>query len=150
MDSSAEGFALVMDVSCHSFSRMARLAAPPMTSGGCLLTLSFEGANRVVPDYGLMEPVKAALKTAMRYIAAKIEVLDIRAHAISPRPIKSRAARGIAHFDAKLARAAAATPGTHETKADVVGALATLLVGDGARSMTGSVIVVDNGRRMMA
>lgn len=150
VDCSAEGFALAMDVSCHSFLRMARLAAPLMIGGGCLLTLSFDGANRVVPDYGLMGPVKAALESAMRYTAAELAPLDIRAHAISPGPIQTRAASGIAHFDAMLAKAAAATPGAHEADADQVGALAAFLVGDGARSMTGSVIVVDNGRRMMA
>jgi enoyl-[acyl-carrier protein] reductase I len=111
--------------------------------------MNFDGANRVVPEYGLMGPVKAALESAVRYAAAEFAPLDIRAHAISPGSIQTRAAGGIAHFDVMLARAAAAIPGAHEADADQVGALAAFLVGDGARSMTGSVIVVDNGRRMM-
>lgn len=71
VNSSAEGFALAMDVSCHSFIRMAKLAAPLMKEGGCLLTVSFYGTDRVVENYNLMGPVKAALESSVRYLAVE-------------------------------------------------------------------------------
>jgi acetate kinase len=86
VDSSAEGFAQAMDVSCHSFLRMARLAEPLMTDGGCLLCVTFYGSERVVEHYNLMGPVKAALESATRYVAAELGHKGIRAHAISPAP----------------------------------------------------------------
>lgn len=86
VDSSAEGLALAMDVSCHSFLRMARLAEPLMSDGGCLLCVTFYGSERVVEHYNLMGPVKAALESATRYVAAELGPKGIRAHAISPGP----------------------------------------------------------------
>ena len=90
VDSSAEGLALAMDVSCHSFLRMARLAEPLMSDGGCLLCVTFYGSERVVEHYNLMGPVKAALESATRYVAAELGPKGIRAHAISPGPIRAR------------------------------------------------------------
>jgi len=107
VDSSAEGFGIAMDVSCHSFLRMAKLAEPLMAQGGCLLCVTFYGSERVVENYNLMGPVKAALESATRYIAAELGPQGIRAHAISPGPIATRAASGIARFDELLERAAA-------------------------------------------
>ena len=111
VDSSAEGFALAMDVSCHSFLRMAHLAEPLMTTGGCLLTVTFYGSERVVAHYNLMGPVKAALESAVRYTAAELAPKGIRAHAISPGPIRTRAASGLDRFDELLAAAAAVGAG---------------------------------------
>jgi enoyl-[acyl-carrier protein] reductase I len=91
VDCSAEGFAVAMDVSCHSFLRMARLAEPLMPQGGCLLTVTFYGSERVVAHYNMMGPVKAALESAVRYTAAELGPKGIRAHAISPGPIRTRA-----------------------------------------------------------
>ena len=99
VDCSAAGFALAVDVSCHSFLRMARLAEPLMTKGGCLLTVTFYGSERVVAHYNLMGPVKAALESAVRYTAAELAPKGIRVHAISPGPIRTRAASGIDRFD---------------------------------------------------
>ena len=110
VDSSAEGFGIAMDVSCHSFLRMAKLAEPLMAQGGCLLCVTFYGSERVVENYNLMGPVKAALESATRYIAAELGPQGIRSHAISPGPIATRAASGIARFDELLERAAAQTP----------------------------------------
>jgi enoyl-[acyl-carrier protein] reductase I len=104
VDSSAEGFAQAMDVSCHSFLRMARLAEPLMSDGGCLLCVTFYGSERVVEHYNLMGPVKAALESAARYVAAELGHKGIRAHAISPGPIATRAASGIERFDDLLER----------------------------------------------
>lgn len=99
---SADGFALAMGVSCHSFIRKARLAAPLMTDGGCLLTVSFYGADRVAESYNLMGPVKAALESSVRYIAAELASNRIRARAISAGPVNTRAASGIDRFDELL------------------------------------------------
>ncbi len=103
-DCSQAGFAMAMDVSCHSFIRVARLAEPLMTNGGCLLTVTFYGAERAVEDYNLMGPVKAALEGSVRYLAAELGPRRIRVHALSPGPLKTRAASGIDRFDALLDR----------------------------------------------
>ncbi|MBS2132181.1 enoyl-ACP reductase FabI (plasmid) [Burkholderia thailandensis] len=91
---SQEGFAMAMDVSCHSFIRVARLAEPLMAAGGCLLTVTFYGSERAVEDYNLMGPVKAALESSVRYLAAELAPKRIRVHALSPGPLKTRAASG--------------------------------------------------------
>lgn len=150
VDASAAGFATAMDVSCHSFLRMARLAEPLMTGGGTLLTVSFYGAARVVPHYNLMGPVKGALESAVRYVAAELAPKGIRAHALSPGPIRTRAASGIGRFDELLERAAAETPSHQLAEIGDVGALAAFLVSDGARRITGTVIPVDGGQHLMA
>jgi len=149
IDCSSAGFSMAMDISCHSFLRMARLAEPLMPNGGCLLTVTFYGSERVVANYNLMGPVKAALESAVRYTAAELGAKGIRAHAISPGPIKTRAATGIAHFDDMLAAAAAEAPEQHLVGTADVGALAAFLVGDGARAITGTVIPVDGGQHLM-
>jgi enoyl-[acyl-carrier protein] reductase I len=118
--------------------------------GGCLLTVTFYGSERVVSHYNLMGPVKAALESAVRYTAAELGAKGIRAHAISPGPIKTRAASGIDRFDELLAAAAAAAPEQHLVDVDDVGALAAFLVSDGARRITGTIIPVDGGQHLMA
>jgi len=110
LDCSAEGFARAMDVSCHSFVRMARLAAPLMTEGGTMFAMSYHGAQKVVNNYNLMGPVKAALEAACRYLAFELGPQQIRVHAISPGPLKTRAASGIKDFELLLNQAAAESP----------------------------------------
>jgi enoyl-[acyl-carrier protein] reductase I len=148
IDSSANGFAVAMDVSCHSFLRMAKLAEPLMSKGGCLLAVTFYGSERVVEHYNLMGPVKAALESAVRYTAAELDPKGIRAHAISPGPIRTQAASGIDRFDELLAAAAAATPDHRLVDVADVGALAAFLVSDAARRITGTVIPVDSGQHL--
>ena len=150
VDSSAEGFGMAMDVSCHSFIEMARRAEPLMANGGCLLTITFYGSERVVEHHNLMGPVKAALESATRYIAAELGPKGIRAHAISPGPIATRAASGIDRFDQLLERAAASVPERQLVDIADVGALAAFLVSDAARRITGTVIPVDSGQHLMA
>jgi enoyl-[acyl-carrier protein] reductase I len=150
VDCSAAGFALAMDVSCHSFLRMARLAEPLMPHGGCLLTVTFFGSERVVANYNLMGPVKAALESAVRYTAAELGPKQIRANAISPGPIRTRAASGIGHFDDLLASEAAAAPEHQLVDIEDVGAMAAFLVSDGGRHVTGTVLPIDSGQHAMA
>jgi enoyl-[acyl-carrier protein] reductase I len=121
-----------------------------MTAGGCLLTVTFYGSERVVAHYNLMGPVKAALESAVRYTAAELGAKGIRANAISPGAIRTRAASGIAHFDELLAAEAAAVPEHQLVDIDDVGALAAFLVSDGARQITGTIIPVDGGQHAIA
>jgi enoyl-[acyl-carrier protein] reductase I len=150
VDSSAAGFAVAMDVSCHSFLRATKLAEPLMRSGGTLLAVTFYGSERVVEHYNLMGPVKAALESCVRYVAAELGPSDIRAHAISPGPIMTRAASGIERFDELLARAAAAAPEHEPVTIEDVGGLAAFLVSDASRMITGTVIPVDGGQHLLA
>lgn len=145
VDSSREGFARAMDISCHSFARMARLAEPLMTSGGSLITMSYVGAEEVIPDYGLMGPVKAALESSVRYLAAELGPRAIRVNAVSPGPLATRAASGIPNFDALLASARQRAPLRRLVELEDVGALCTFLASDSARSITGSTLYVDAG-----
>uniref|UniRef100_E6VDY9 Enoyl-[acyl-carrier-protein] reductase [NADH] n=1 Tax=Rhodopseudomonas palustris (strain DX-1) TaxID=652103 RepID=E6VDY9_RHOPX len=145
VDCSQAGFAMAMDVSCHSFIRMARLAEPLMPDGGCLLTVSFYGSEKVVEDYNLMGPVKAALESSVRYMAAELAPKKIRAHALSPGPLMTRAASGIARFDELLERTRARLPAHRLVSIEDVGAVAAFLVGDTARSLTGNIEYIDAG-----
>ena len=145
VDCSQAGFALAMDVSVHSFIRMAKLAEPLMPSGGSLLAMSYYGAERVVDNYNLMGPVKAALETSVRYMAAELGPKGIRVNTLSPGPLKTRAASGIEHFDALMEKAAAKAPEHRLIGLDDVGALAAFLVGDAACAITGETIHVDGG-----
>ncbi|CAN5787935.1 enoyl-ACP reductase FabI [soil metagenome] len=148
-DSSAAGFARAMDVSCHSFMRMARLAEPLMKQGGSLLTMSYLGADEVIANYGLMGPVKAALESSVRYLAAELGPQAIRVNAVSPGPLATRAGSGITDFDRLLATAAERAPLRHLVSIDDVGALCAFLVGDSARSITGGTLYVDAGYHIL-
>jgi len=145
VDCSQAGFAMAMDVSCHSFIRMAKLAEPLMPDGGCLLTVSFYGSEKVVEDYNLMGPVKAALESSVRYMAAELAPKKIRVHALSPGPLMTRAASGIARFDELLERTRARLPAHQLVSIEDVGAFAAFLVGDSARSLTGNIEYIDAG-----
>jgi len=144
-DCSSEGFLRAMDVSVHSFIRLARLAEPLMERGGCLLTLTYLGAEEVVPQYGVMGPVKAALESAARYLAAELGPKGIRVHPVSSGPLPTRAGSGLADFDELLRTAAAKAPLRRLVTIEDVGALAAFLVSDAARSITGCTVYVDAG-----
>ena len=111
LNCSAAGFGVAVDVSCHSFIRMARLSAPLMTEGGTLFAMSYHGADKVIPSYAVMGPVKAALEAVVRYLAHELGPRGIRVHAISPGPIMTRAASGLKDFNLLLDEAARRTPG---------------------------------------
>ena len=145
VDCSKEGFAQSMDVSVHSFIRMAKRAEPLMSNGGCLLSMTYYGAEKVVDLYNVMGPVKAALEASARYMAAELGSKGIRVNTISPGPLKTRAASGIDHFDDLMEKAAAKAPEHRLVSTDDVGALASFLVSDQGRSITGDTIFVDAG-----
>ena len=148
-DSSSAGFARAMDVSCHSFARMARLAEPLMQNGGSLLTMSYLGAAEVINHYGLMGPVKAALESTVRYLAAELGPQGIRVNAISPGPMATRAASGLADFDGLMADATRRAPLRRLANIDDVGAVCAFLASDGARSVTGTTLYVDAGYHIL-
>jgi enoyl-[acyl-carrier protein] reductase I len=150
LNSSAEGFARAMDVSCHSFIRMARRAVPLMTEGGTLFAMSYDGANRVVPNYNLMGPVKAALEASCRYLAHELGPQGIRVHAISPGPLKTRAASGLKDFDLLLAEAAGRAPLGELVDIMDVGFATAYLATPYARRLSGNTVYVDGGVHIMA
>lgn len=149
VDSSRDGFARAMDISCHSFTRMARLAEPLMKEGGSLTTMSYIGAEEVIPEYGMMGPVKAALEASVRYLAAELGPQRIRVNAVSPGPLATRAASGIPNFDALLEQAARRAPLRRLVDIAEVGALCTFLASDSAMAMTGNTLFVDGGYHVL-
>jgi enoyl-[acyl-carrier protein] reductase I len=147
---SADGFARAMDISCHSFIRMAKLAAPRMTAGGTMFAMSYYGANRVVPNYNVMGPVKAALEAACRYLAYELGPQRIRVHAMSPGPLKTRAASGLKDFDLLLAEAAHKAPLGELVDIMDVGFACAYLATPYARRISGETVYVDGGVHIMA
>ena len=147
---SAEGFAKAMDVSCHSFVRMAKLAAPLMTHGGAMFAMSYYGANRVVPNYNVMGPVKAALEAACRYLAYELGHQGIRVHAISPGPLKTRAASGLKDFEHLLNEAAEKAPLGELVDIMDVGFTCAYLSTFLAKRITGGTVYVDGGTNIVA
>jgi enoyl-[acyl-carrier protein] reductase I len=145
VDSSKDGFARAMDVSCHSFASVAKLCEPHMTQGGCLLTMSYLGADEAVPHYGLMGPVKAALESLVRYMALELGPKGIRVHAVSPGPILTRAASGIEAFDTLMQNNIAKAPLGRLVTLEEIANLSTFLCTDAASGMTGQTIFVDAG-----
>jgi enoyl-[acyl-carrier protein] reductase I len=147
---SAAGFAKAMDVSCHSFVRMARLAAPLMTNGGTMFAMSYYGANKVIPTYSVMGPVKAALESSCRYLAYELGDKGIRVHAISPGPLKTRAASGLKDFDLLLTEAAQRAPLGELVDIMDVGFTCAYLATPYARRLSGETLYVDGGVNIMA
>ena len=150
IDSSSTGFARAMEVSCHSFATLAKFCAPHMTEGGSLLTMTYLGADEAVPHYGLMGPVKAALESMVRYMAVELGPQRIRVHAVSPGPILTRAASGIASFDELLDNSARKAPLGRLVTLNEIAQLCTFLCTDAASGMTGQTIYVDAGCHAVA
>jgi enoyl-[acyl-carrier protein] reductase I len=150
LNCSAAGFAKAMDVSCHSFVRMARLAAPLMKEGGTMFAMSYYGANKVVPTYSVMGPVKAALEACCRYLAYELGCQGVRVHAISPGPLKTRAASGLKDFDILLTEAAQRAPIGELVDIMDVGFACAYLATKYARRLSGATLYVDGGVNIMA
>jgi enoyl-[acyl-carrier protein] reductase I len=150
LNCSAGGFAKAMDVSCHSFVRMAKLAAPLMKEGGTMFAMSYYGANKVVPTYSVMGPVKAALEACCRYLAYELGPQGIRVHAISPGPLKTRAASGLKDFDILLNEAVQRAPLGELVDIMDVGFACAYLATPFARRLSGETLYVDGGVNIMA
>jgi enoyl-[acyl-carrier protein] reductase I len=150
LNCSAEGFMKAMDVSCHSFIRMAKLAAPLMSEGGTMFAMSYYGANRVVANYNVMGPVKAALEAACRYLAYELGPQGIRVHAMSPGPLKTRAASGLKDFELLLNEAAQKAPLGELVDIMDVGYACAYLATPFARRITGGTVYVDGGANLIA
>jgi enoyl-[acyl-carrier protein] reductase I len=150
LNCSAQGFGVAMDISCHSFIRLARQAAPMMTDGGAMFTMTYYGANKVVANYNVMGPVKAALEACVRYLAFELGPQHIRVHAISPGPLHTRAASGLKDFDLMLNEAAQRAPLGELVDIMDVGYTCAFLATPLARRMSGETLYVDGGVNIMA
>lgn len=144
-DCSAAGFAEAMNVSVHSLIRVTHLAEPLMRDGGSVITLSYLGGERVVENYNVMGPVKAALEASVRYLAHELGPAKIRVNAISAGPVPTRAASGLTGFAGLLGATARAAPLRRNIKADEVGRAALLFASDYTSGITGEVLHVDAG-----
>jgi enoyl-[acyl-carrier protein] reductase I len=145
VDVPRDGFAATMDVSCWTFIRMAHLAEPLMREGGTLFTMTYYGSQMVVKNYNIMGVAKAALESAVRYLAAELGPKGIRVHAISPGPLATRAASGIPEFDRLLDSAKQKAPARRLVSIDDVGLATAFLAHDAARLITGETLYVDGG-----
>lgn len=145
IDSSAAGFTKAMDVSVHSFLRLIHRCEPLMPAGGTCMTVSFQGSSKVVEHYNMMGPVKAALEASVRYAAVELGPKGISVHALSPGPLKTRAASGIAAFDELLDAAADRAPTHQLATIEDVGAYCAFLASREAANVTGAVHLIDGG-----
>jgi enoyl-[acyl-carrier protein] reductase I len=145
VDAPLEGFLTTMQVSCWSFVRMAHLAEPLMPNGGTLFTMSYYGSRKVVENYNIMGVAKAALESAVRYMAAELGPKGIRVHAISPGPLATRAASGIPEFDELLQKAQSKAPSRSLVSIMDVGIATAFLAHDAARLITGDTLYIDGG-----
>jgi len=150
VDCSQAGFLQAMQVSCHSFLEMARFAEPLMTEGGTLITMSYYGADKVVNNYNLMGPVKAALEASVRYLAKELGPRQIRVFAVSPGPLRTRASSGIAHFDELIDTAVKRSPGQRLVDIAKIGRVVAFLAMPASSAMTGDVVYIDAGLHNVA
>ena len=148
-DCSRDGFTKAMDISVHSFIRMAKRAEPLMKEGGTLLTVTYHGAEKVVDHYNIMGPVKAALEATTQYLSVELGQKNIRVNALSPGPLHTRAASGIDHFDELVDDAKERAPLHRLVTIEEVGAMASYLVSDGGRSVSGNIAFIDAGHHVV-
>src|ERR1700732_4818187 len=149
VNTTREGFRVAHDVSVYSLSAVARAAAPLMTSGGGIVTMTYYGAEKVVPKYNVMGVAKAALEASVRYLANDLGPKNIRVNAISAGPIKTLAARGISGLGEMLKSHAERAPLKRNVDAAEVGATAAFLLSDAGSGITGETIYVDCGYNIM-
>jgi enoyl-[acyl-carrier protein] reductase I len=150
VDTSREGFRMALDISAYSLIAAAKRAEPLMEGrGGTILTMSYYGAEKVVPNYNVMGVAKAALEASVRYLAFDMGPKKITVNAISAGPVKTLAAAGIRDFRSMLAKAEEKTPLHENITAEDVGELAGFLCSGAARHLTGSTLYVDSGAHIM-
>ena len=147
VDTSADGFVMAMDISTHSFIRLAKLVEPLMekAGGGSLITMTYLGSEKVIANYGVMGLCKAALEAGTRYLAYELGSKNIRVNAVSPGPLMTRAASGIAGFDGLMSSAVERSPMHSLVTPEDIGALTAFLVSDAGRLITGGIHFVDAG-----
>jgi len=149
VETSRSGYLLAQEVSSYSLVAVAHAVAPLMKEGGSIMTLTYLGATRVIPNYNVMGVAKAALEAGARYLAADLGPSGIRVNAISAGPVKTASARGIKDFSKMLDGVADRTPLRHNTDPDEVADTAVFLASDLGRGVTGNVIFVDGGFQIM-
>ena len=149
VNTSREGFRVAQDISVYSLIAVARGALPLMTSGGSIVTLTYYGAEKVVPRYNVMGVSKAALEATVRYLANDLGPKAIRVNAISAGPIKSLASRGISGFGDMLKAHIERAPLKRNVDPGEVGATAAFLLSDGGSGITGETLYVDCGYNIM-
>ncbi|NNU17549.1 enoyl-ACP reductase FabI [Parvularcula sp. ZS-1/3] len=146
---SQEGFLEAMEITCYSLVDLARRSAAIMPKNGSITTVSYLGGQRVLPDYNVMAPVKAALEATVRTLAYELGPRGIRVHALSPGPMDTRAASGLEDFDRTMERARQVAPLRRLASPEDVGSFAAFLAGPGASATTGNVHFVDGGLHVM-
>jgi enoyl-[acyl-carrier protein] reductase I len=149
LETSRDGYLLAQNVSAYSMIAVARATAPRMTEGGAMMTLTYLGATRVVTNYNVMGVAKAALESAVRYLASELGPRKIRVNAISAGPVKTAAARGIKDFSKVLENVEAHAPMRRNVAPAEVADVAVFLASDLGRGVTGDVLFVDAGYHIM-
>jgi enoyl-[acyl-carrier protein] reductase I len=149
VDTSRKGFALALDVSAFTLTAVARAALPLMTDGGSIVTLTYYGAEKVVPNYNVMGVAKAALEASVRYLAADLGSKNVRVNAISAGPVRTLAAMGISGFRDMLKNVADTAPLKRNVQAEEVGKSALFLASDLSSGVTGEILHVDCGYNVM-
>ena len=145
LNTTRTNFSRTMDVSCYSFTALARLAAPLMKDGGALLSLTFSGAQRVVPNYNVMGVAKAALEASIKYLAVDLGPQNIRVNAISAGPMRTLAGSAIAGARHIFRWSEENSPLRRSVQLDDVGGAALYLLSDLSKSVTGEIHHVDSG-----
>ncbi|MBQ7567913.1 enoyl-ACP reductase FabI [bacterium] len=146
---SREGFRIALETSAYSLIAVARALTPLMTEGGSMLTLTYYGSEKVVPNYNIMGIAKAALECSVRYLACELGEKNIRVNAISPGAIKTLSAKGIADFNSMLSASKERAPLHRNVTPSDVGELAAFLLSDRAASITGDIIYLDGGYNLL-
>jgi len=149
VNTTREGFRIAHDISVYSLVAVARAAAPVMTEGGSMVTMSYFGAEKVVPRYNVMGVAKAALEASVRYLASDLGPKGIRVNAISAGPIKTLAARGISNLGEMLKAHADRSPLRRNVDPAEVGGTAAFLLSSAGSGITGETIYVDCGYNIM-
>jgi enoyl-[acyl-carrier protein] reductase I len=149
INTTREGFRIAHDVSVYSLIAVSRAAAPLMTDGGSIMTMSYYGAEKVVPKYNVMAVAKAALECTVRYLASDLGPKKIRVNAISAGPIKTLAARGIAGLSEMLKQHSDRAPLKRNVEVKEVGDTGVFLASDASSGITGETIYVDCGYNIM-
>ena len=149
LETGRAGFLLAQEVSAYSLVAVARAAAPAMTAGGSITTLTYLGSTRVIPNYNVMGVAKASLEAATRYLASDLGPRKIRVNAVSAGPVKTASARAVKDFSTILDLVAARSPLRHNTEPAEVADAAVFLASDLSRGVTGNILFVDSGMQIM-